>query len=555
MVDTIDLLFPLDRSYSTSYLKNIDGANSDYSLDVEILLHNITIPIDSQEHINRFLDPNDNRRFIPSPKREDLNRISPGLSKLCFFRCYGNYYLNIVLRLEDLLENHKTNRLYVASDYNNYVLCYAFAKLMLRLFPCLGDNVCTIVHNLWKKEISLQRPYEPEIPLESFCLSRLPYLPFARVRRIDYSVNLKVPGELKAEILYMLKNSLRSKRNLKQRFFPNNNTYAKSKSVTLDIYDKALKIKTFPEAYAPYTSELLTESQNLIRYEVSIKKPKKDWALKHRKIDSVKRVYSLSTTDKDHDLQLLPLLLNEELAQNCLRDYYDLCLGQMPWVNKYTFDKTVDSSNFNRRTKRDMKDFAQLCSSFESVGKACKAVEDRVPVGRGSKRHTIGEQSASFNPQKFCDNNIKNIRSLGIQPLRLRTKSKLKELSCPFNLDNVVLTGYQFQLSDIELPIWLPFTSIDQSDIYTNIDTLFNVHLFKTTRFNDLADLKLYLRCGSHYRRDGELKKRYRDDFDGYDEDEDEEELTYEEASLKRLEASYNELASQLKYQLLYHGN
>ena len=455
MIDTVELLYAFSRT------------------EAQILLDMMTITVDKQK-VEKFLDADQSFHFLPVPKRECLDAISPGILKLSFSHDdVGNYYLRIVLQLEALLENKRTNRLYRADARNNELLRDVYARSIFKLFPNLHKYknkysprpVCDSVESKqFKADIDKMNRMIKELEgideqeeskddfeeflkscnffgkEEAYTIGNIPYLWLAHVKKIDYSVNIWV--EDKSKYLRYVKKTFYTGGRVKMRSFKgNNNVYASNNSRSVLLYDKALKY----ENVGCTDEALVNEAKNIVRYEVRIK-PTKDWIIKNCGLN-------VANIDSNDTLCGLLPLLNEEVAHNVLCQNYEEHIGLGTWVSKYHFNKKVAYSKYGKETKGKLKRFGELVGQSKSVRFALEQFISGKTIGKAPTKYSVlkgvdvNNQNAVKQRKKQFRDYITKIRALGIQPMRLTDKDG-SELTNPFADGNFTLQGYWFCISN-----------------------------------------------------------------------------------------------------------
>lgn len=440
--------------------------------EAQILLDMLTIPMDKRK-VAKFLDDEQSFHFLPVPKREYLDNINPGILKMSFSHDdLGNYYLRFVINLESMLEQKRTNRLYRADDRNNELLRDIYARAIFTLFPNLyeykskysphpaapSDDCVEFqkeIEEMYRELLSLEGTEAPtctpnDSDFEDFLasaftettdnISNIPYLWLAKVKRVDYSVNIWV--EDKDKFLRYAKKTFYPGGRLKMRSFKgNNNVYSYNKSRRVLLYDKQLKYKDFG-----CTDETLAdEAKNVVRYEVRLDHIDK------RKIITCCEL-NLENIGADDTLCGLLPFLNEELAEKVLRENYEEHIGLGKWVSRYAYNKAIASSKYTTEMKKKLKHFGELVGQSKSVRYALNQFISGKTIGKASDKHSVikgvdvNDHKAVRQRKKLFSDYIKRIRALGIQPMRLTDKDG-SELNNPFADGSFTLKGHWFSIN------------------------------------------------------------------------------------------------------------
>lgn len=429
----------------------IDTAELLYSFsqpEARVLLSMLIIPYGKEKKDN-FLDVDGDYHYLPNPRREQLDAVNPGILKFGLSHdSDGTYYLRIVIHLESLLECKRSNRLYVATNRNNQLLRDAYALAMFTLFP--GINAYKPIYKKeedWAvgfvmKEIDYEEAFFNEVNNSNNSIGKIPYLWLSKVKKIDFSVNLCVAD--KEKYLRYAKKTFFAGGKLKQRAFKgNNNVYGYNSSRSVLLYDKALKYQDVGIG----DNALAEEASNVVRYEVRIK-PNKEKTIK------LCGLVKDAIGDGETLCGLLPWL-NEDIAWQILEDNYKQHIGTGKWVNRYSFNKTIDASKYSTEMKGKLKRLGELVGQSKSVRYALEQFIRGKEIGKSRDRRTVlagvnpNDDKAVRSRKQLFSSYIKKIRQLGIQPMRLTDKEGT-ELANPFTDEAFNLQGYRFYISEQE---------------------------------------------------------------------------------------------------------
>lgn len=427
------------------------------SAEAALLIEKMTIRVpETDKQIHTFLNPHNTTVWsLRSYRKEDTMSISPGLIMMRFYKHGYCYYLELSLHLEALVENKKTTRLFVSTPGNIEILQDAYADMIQRLFPDIGDYVVRFSFDSDICDFVASGTSEAGI-------ARLPYLALCVVLRVDYTVNLAVDD--KNMYLYLLNKSFLET----DRFYlldnkDNDNVAATTQTVKYDVGELVpdkntgkLKPKTI-KSRSPFTKinfydkarkyrdtgnvgkELITEAENIVRFEVSYHR------VHHWPKDRQKRKLQVKEAGM---CGLLPWL-DEEVAMESLSSIYYRHIGNATFVKKYTYNKTIAAADFSytskeaeRKFKAKLIDIAELISRAHSVRLAKEQFVAGTTIGKPAR--TIKGTASEFNSL------LESIISTGVMPLRLPEYGATKLISRfenPFRQyeeGTPALVGYEF---------------------------------------------------------------------------------------------------------------
>ena len=440
----------------------------------------IKIPA-SKSKIEKFCQPrNLSVYYLPKCKRKEMDKVSPALLSVRFYKHSEVYFFELGIRLEVLLQGKETIRLFVSDQLNIQMLQEAYALMMVKLAPEAVKK-----HNIFYK---YDKEYHEFIATDAdlnkwSALSRLPYLALATVLRVDYTINLKVPD--KDIYLELARKSFREIKGQHLRRFDNNNVSSTSRTRNVTITITGKEHVTYSKgSYAKVTlydkqekyidmhcndQELLDASANVIRYEVSLNNIHR-WK-PERYCDKLRiRIPKLCG--------FLPWL-DETVAHDILRYYYDTHIGSGRFLNQYQFEKIIDAADYGYQKKKaeenykqELKDLSLLISRVQSVQKAQELYIKGTTVGKPPReiRGTIEK----FNKM------LADIHDAGAMPLRLPktgATAGMKEFVNPIiqndNGGHPELNGYLYSHNRIG-----EFYPIDDSHLHNLLTLPANIDLF-----------------------------------------------------------------------------
>ncbi len=357
--------------------------------------------------ITSFLRSAQNRNYSVLVYK-NLEDLHIGVSQIMFIHQIVNsksrFYIRLKIYPIELLEQGKSNNLLYCSLNNLAALQDVYAKAVMDIFPmtfgcpsplnpkCIGstartkDNPEEYYNFLWS-------------------LSALPYLGLATVKRVDYALDLKAPEHLQ-HFLALCKRSILDKRKKASEQFKD--FEFKNKTKTISIYKNI---------------ELSDSTERIIRFITTIRNPSNNWKKTHLHIK----------TDEDQLNHygkarggLLPFL-NEELATKLLATEYDKLVGPGDFYSTYRAWKKIDESKYKNDKKQNMKELMQLISQCWSLQRA----EQQYIVGTPLRKN----RKIVKGTQQTFRKSIRQLRELGVQPLRIPDSWHLSHLHNPINDD------------------------------------------------------------------------------------------------------------------------
>lgn len=425
MIHSFEIQYPLS-SYAASYC--IFRLN--YPRRVSKLIPDFKINLWNKERVNSFFEqPKDKscRLLID----DDIKTKYPGILKIVLLHTYNKeyigeqYFIRMKINPCSLLLGYYSENLFHCSFRNNENLQNAYAKFIFNLFPRafiepipLNYDRCLKTEEYVINKITGEKTYLSEW-LEKFrTLAALPYLGLASVKRVDYAKNHKLPKNFQL-FLMLAKRSAIDRR--KKVLFPDNREKLEliNKSKTLAVYEK---VKVTDDDFS---------TKEIVRIKTILRSPSKEWKRNNLKINSEKDAVKLYKNVRGG---LLPFL-DESVAETVIKVELDKLVGPGDFYSTYRAWKIIDESKYKKDKKQNLKDLMQLVSQCWSVQKAEKQYIVGAPLKK-SRKIVKGSQ------QTFRKS-IKQLRELGVQPLRILDSWHLSHLHNPINDDvsRIILFG------------------------------------------------------------------------------------------------------------------
>ena len=405
MVLSFEIQFPLS-SYAASYC--IFCINQRFEKTVW-----------DETTVNTFFSHPVNKHysFIVS---DSIRAKVPGILKIVFIHSYDKdfkkdqYFIRMKINPCELLLQFQSENLFYCTPDNIDTLQNTYAKFVYNLFTeayiepvplnydkCLESADYSINMETGEK-IYLSKELE-----KKRTLSALPYLGLASVKRIDYSVNLRTPHNFH-KFLILAKKSVLDKRKKISRSRDNDRIELENRTRTFAIYEK---VKITEEEFS---------TNKIIRIRAIIRNPSKEWKKSNLKInteltDRVK-IYNKARGG------LLPFL-DEDVSKTFIKKEYDKLVGTGDFYSTYKAWKIIDESKFKKDKKQNLKELMQLISQSWSLQKA----EKQYISGTSLKKN----RKIVKGTQQIFRRNIKQLRELGLQPLRIPDSWHLSYLHNP----------------------------------------------------------------------------------------------------------------------------
>lgn len=446
--------------------------------EMQLLVDSCTISIKNiEEDKARFFEENTEDpadiplRFLQQPSRATMRKVNKGLLQLRLGKFFNMthrrivYYVSILLDLEATVINDDTNKLYVASDHNNFQLEEAFAAIIYEIFPVTArfkpyiDEYTSsqvsygVTMRPLPHAVRMCRPIEVMVDDdgdedtylayeqgEECTLGSLPYLFLWSVKRLDISANLYVDNV--NLYLDLAKKSFLSYygMRLSKTDYGNSNVSAASGSGGFIIYNKAEKIKDKCNAGTigkKLREKLLSEPliENVARVELQIM-PNRQW-IRSSKSDLNAIIL------RPRESVLGPAhLLHEELSK-LLDEEYERFIGLGSWYKAAEYNRLVDaareagriSTNYCNQFKNGLAPLVTLAHTVEFAKTRYLSNATMLPTWKNGEEAYGGSKAETFNKL------VRNCRSIGLQPVLLNSAAKIDCVINPYYPDNFILCG------------------------------------------------------------------------------------------------------------------
>lgn len=421
-----------------------------------------TVPVDEAKIFldaltTRYPDYADKfAKFIGNPRfklRCTLRQNLPiGIKAINLYRHVkfsSTVYIVITVQPEALCSGHNTNRVFRCTPQNVYALQLHYANAIYDICPdafTVKDTDDSCRQETFKLAYQQHDNYSYPVGLAA-----LPYLGLLITKRVDYSINIH--AENKQLALECLSKSYLNPRthNAKSDDTPeadeasaipdtdaldaykNYNLYEKNTVSSDCIYDKQHKYDLFG---CP-SEQIYEEAAHIIRLESSRKKCSKAWITKRA---------DLILKKNERPMGILPYL--EPIVADYVMQSFISKLGLQDWYSDNEAKKLIDDAVKKGLIKKSIKKTGEERKNSQRL----TILQDILPIISQSR----SLNSAFKNYQTGCytlaktqrivhgtadifRDYIKLLRSIGVQPLRIPDKRKVKHLQNP--LKNIVLLG------------------------------------------------------------------------------------------------------------------
>lgn len=359
-------------------------------------------------------------------------------------------YIVITVQPEALCSGHNTNRVFRCTPQNVYALQLHYANAIYDICPdafTVKDTDDSCRQETFKLDYQQHDNYPYPVGLAA-----LPYLGLLIAKRVDYSLNIRAENkQLTLECLS--KSYLNSKtHDAKQEeitleadeasaipdtdalaAYKNYNLYEKTTVASDCIYDKQHKYDLFGCS----SQQLYDEAENIIRLESSRRKCSKAWIIKRS---------NLNLGKNERPMGILPYL--EPIVADYVMQNFIAKIGLQDWYSDAEAKKLIDDAVKKGLIKKSIKKTGEERKNSQRL----TILQDILPIISQSR----SLNSAFKNYQTGCytlaktqrivhgtadifRDYIKLLRSIGVQPLRIPDKRKVKHLQNP--LKNIVLLG------------------------------------------------------------------------------------------------------------------
>lgn len=358
-------------------------------------------------------------------------------------------YIVITVQPEALCSGHNTNRLFRCTPENVYALQLHYANAIYDICPdafTVKDTDDSCRQETFKLAYQQHDNYSYPVGLAS-----LPYLGLLITKRVDYSINIHADNKqltlecLSKSYLNPRTHDAKSDESTPEAdetsaipdteplAYKNYNLYEKNTVSSDCIYDKQHKYDLFG---CP-SEQIYEEAAHIIRLESSRKKCSKAWITKRA---------DLILKKNERPMGILPYL--EPIVADYVMQSFISKLGLQDWYSDNEAKKLIDDAVKKGLIKKSIKKTGEERKNSQRL----TILQDILPIISQSR----SLNSAFKNYQTGCytlaktqrivhgtadifRDYIKLLRSIGVQPLRIPDKRKVKHLQNP--LKNIVLLG------------------------------------------------------------------------------------------------------------------
>ena len=412
-IDTLTIYYPLSQ-FEASYVS--------YRLDA--LIH----AADDGSR-TRFLSTNPEDDGSNELKYERFYRYVPGITKIRLFKYREKWIIRqdvyrfkiyLWLKPELLITGIYSLQLFRCSPANYYSLQEAYAAAICELFPRAFDYA--------PLDPQLGTYADEPVPSGAYAnqnLTRLGYIGLCRIERLDISADIVVGDAGRFEEL--ARKSYQNSRQLKLKKKPY--MLADNTVKTFKAYDKQKELRE-QHTRSPNLPELLQDSEDVIRIEVSIKNPDRD---------TLKSLFGLNipAAPKASPANLLCGLIPFMFAQSSWGDSLMLQLWQehigiAPWLSKYYVNQAIENSRAWPETKKLAKDVSYVISRKRSLNEARETYVKGVEINGKLIKGTNAE----------FDKAVRFLRKIGVQPFRIPGRWKISRIEADYRIYPSVHVGF-----------------------------------------------------------------------------------------------------------------
>lgn len=318
--------------------------------------------------------------------------VSNGLDVKLFTITQGieRYYIQIRVNFSKLLQPHEHIKL--AQERDNKVIVDTFNNLV--------------------KKINLLMP-----TFDTYIVSRL-----------DYTMQIYDLSQEQIELYIKLLNKgdhtrvtkLVADKNNNYTRFRRHSLYTSNKSITVNIYDKHNQLSNYKNSKYSISEYDIEQAKGILRIEIQCKKGKLEGIKsKHNKISDEK-----ITTKNIHRF------INAEMSKYVIQYYLKKIGLTQDYVVKSKALSIIDKSHYRQNKKDNLKELInELSQQYASIDKL--------------KSKADGKEKAKIRK------NIKAIEELGVNPVTINDRSKIRRLT---NL--LVLSDDYYKHNDIDDDYW-----------------------------------------------------------------------------------------------------
>lgn len=346
----------------------------------------------SEEDIQRILDES-NHDFVTikcdlTHRYPNLGIESVSITKTPDWQFAPLYYMTIRINLQLLITKHRTVELFTPSEENNTHLFQAFREAM----SIFDDNYShTDIREWYCARLDMTHDFRFETPEQSELFMGMVHRSSIYFRRRDQVSN---------EIIDLFDRSAE----------------AVNRSYNILCYDKQNEIRdTFQGVPDNEMNILLSQAENIIRYEIQCESNKISYIRKSNNFDS---------------RSIWPFL-NEDIIHQNLQKALRETLGEGDFCNSSRAQELLDNADMRPSMKTKLYHFLCLMSRAGNLS------DGKDLFLGGSTINVDGEEVSVHGSMPTFFSRIKKLKELGINPIMIpeawSTRYNIQELSNPYD--------------------------------------------------------------------------------------------------------------------------
>lgn len=326
------------------------------------------------------------------------------------------FYLHFTIDLRALIVGHLTNDLFLPDYIGLMNLSQAYCQAILKIFPSLARYDLNIARIMFESDKTTQ--------INSGLLA-LPYFMLGKVSRIDYSKNLlacryfDLTQELMKKTVFNPNLAITRPEDSNNFYASSNKTNKKNRSSLIKGYSRELYCEHLENDLEEdiYLS-LIEGSKNIIRYELSRIKPKKDWVINNYSLD--KEVWA------DNPFILSPVvLLDASICDKILVESYKKHIGLGDWYGRKQLASIIKKSGLRIKKK--------LLEATCPVLRKCRSVMDAYRKCTSTNGYYLNPpgKTIKMTPATF-KNHLEKGLSIGVQLFSIPDERKVSHVVNPW---------------------------------------------------------------------------------------------------------------------------
>lgn len=400
MIHTIEISYELTRTDFNQLLTSMSRTRQ--------IINSQFIPLTCSPRMIRALDS-----FMPKYREGDkpcnlaIDTHYKGITYFVFKYVpeTGMVYAHITLDLQSLVTNTITVNLFRPTYESVQTLCMAYTNVIFALFPVCARNEL------------------PDLESSYQGINKLPYLPLAKICRIDYAQNLIAVDDINLT-LELMRKSVRTKEKAKhldgENFQTSTKKAGKISSSRQNCYDKQeYYISKGLDEDEEFT-EAIIAAENIIRYEYQRSTKKKEFLLRN---------YYIPDFFPTEWLRSPIVYLDEEACRAIFSENYAKAIGYSNWYKRKRHTSilnkaVVGGTPLSPTKKKRMAEIRQLAAQSRSLqeaaenyvsGKSIRGLKEVAGTKQTFKKYLQLYDAIGLQPYPIPDN-----RSLSIvhNPIR-----------------------------------------------------------------------------------------------------------------------------------------